>query len=158
MLRYSSMAWFCSFSSRWCYFYVSAFVVNKDVYVYNTVYNYAISCILCITGADVLLLHKYSLLAGSPQWGGHWPAIVMDRVVRPSVCPSVYHTRVYFKHSEMELFFCETRTGNRATRLRKCHQICNWKYGSAILGISGSALHPLWQKLMYRYCCFIITV
>jgi len=64
------------------------------------------------------------------MWG---PAIVMVCIVWSSVC----HTGISPKLSEIDVWLLETQIRIRASRFRICHQICDWKYGSTIFGVSG---------------------
>jgi len=73
------------------------------------------------------------------MWG---PAIVMVRVVPPSIC----HTRISPKLSETDVWLLGNSNRNLSSRFRVCHRIRERKYGSAILGVSGSALGQLTQK------------
>jgi len=65
------------------------------------------------------------------MWG---PDIGTICVVRPSVC----HTRMSLELSEIDVWSLGNSNRNRRPSwFRICHQIHNYKYASAILGVSG---------------------
>jgi len=68
----------------------------------------------------------------------------------PSVClsvrPTACHTRISPKLRKMDLCLLGNSIGIWASWFKICHQIRDRKYGSAIVTIFASAVHPLSQK------------
>jgi len=65
---------------------------------------------------------------------------------RLSVCPSVCHTRISPKLSEIDAWLLGNSNRNPGFPIQNLYQSRDRKYGSAILGVSGLALRPFRQK------------
>jgi len=119
-------------------------VGDKRLWTYG-LWTYGVShcddCICCC---------RFDVIVGwtATLWGR---AVVMCRVVRPSVRPSVClsHANISGTKRDRRMVTKEL-SRNLSFPIQKCHQIRDRKCGSAILGVSGSAFRPLWQTWRTR--------